>query len=395
MNDSKSLRLFFIRYRESLLLFLLSTASLIGLLFFRLGSLVPGLSTDEAKSLAASTSFRLLINNPLYLPYKIVIYGLFRLHHTNIFMLRSISALFVLIMVYLFYYTLRQWYTQRTAILGTALFATSSWLLHYARLAQPDILYISFVAALAYGTWLQHTKRDSLAIIVGCLLSVFLVYIPGLIWLVVLGGWWQRKSILEHYKRHTVSGLTGITSAMALLLPLIYGLAQHPRLIRQLLGLQQTGSPKLVTVFHRIAVLPYHLFVHADVRPAIWLGNLPLLDIFALVMLVLGIYAFYFMKRLDRSKLLVGIIIVSLILIGLGVVNSIILLPVAYILVTSGIGLLLQQWFTVFPRNPLAGLIGTTLISLSVLMAVYYQINHYYIAWPSDPDTKRVFVIHP
>ena len=395
MTVSKKIRLRVIRLRNPLILFAASSVGLVGLLFFRLKSSVPGLSASEAASLASSVSWSQIINNPLNMPYKLAVFGLVKWQHGGVFMLRSVSAIFAIAMIYLFYYVLRQWYARRTAILGTTLFATSSWLLHYARLAQPDIMYIALIAAITYGTWLRQTKKTSLVIVVGGLLAVFLLYIPGLIWLVIAGGWWQRRSIFKHYRHYTVTGLIMITVSAGLLVPLIYGLATHPNLIRQLFGLQLPGYPDVWAVLRSIAIIPYQLAVHANVNPVVWLGNLPLLDVFALAMLVLGIYKHFFMRGLDRARVLLGIAVISVVLIGFGIVNTIILLPVLYILVASGIGLMLQQWFTVFPRNPLAGLIGTTLISLAVLMTMFYHINHYYIAWPNSNDTKSVFIVKP
>jgi len=396
MNASKRLRISVIRLREPVIAYLFGFAAVITLLFFRLGSLVPGLSSSEANSLAQSKNLHLLINNPLNLPYKLVEFGLISWHHADAFTLRAISVVFTLLMIYLFYYTLHHWYAERTAILGTALFASSSWLLHYARLAQPDILYISLVAALAYGTWLRRTKRNGLAIAVGGLLAVFLIYIPGLIWLVLLGGWWQQKTLLKHYKHHTLSGVAVLSISAALLVPLFYGLVIHPQLIRPLLGIQLTGIPQPLSILRHILNIPYQLFLRADTNPTVWLGRLPLLDVFAIVMLALGSYAYYFLRQLDRAKVLLGIIVISIALISLhGGVNILVLLPVLYVVVAAGIALLLQQWFTVFPRNPLAGLIGTVLISLTVLLAIFYHVNHYFIAWPNDPATKQAFIIHP
>ena len=394
MNVSKRLRLNLIRLREPLVGYITGLSFVLFLLFFRLGSLVNGLSTSEARTLEQSRSLRQLIENPLNLPYKLVEFGLIKWHHASAFGLRSISVVFTLIIVCLFYYTLRSWYARRTAILGTTLFATSSWLMHYARLAQPDILYISIIAVLAYGTWLRQTKKSGLAIIIGGLLAVFLVYIPGFIWFVLLGGLWQRKMIFKHYKLRTMTGFLSIFMSCALLVPLIYGLALYPGQIRQLLGLQLVGLPNFLDILHRIIKIPYLLFVRADYSPVTWLGHLPLLDILVIVMLLLGLYAYYFLRELDRSRAMLGISLVSVILIGLhGGVSMLILMPIIYILVAAGIALLIQQWLTVFPRNPLAGAIGTVMISLSVMLAVYYNVNHYFIAWPNNPDTKKAFII--
>jgi hypothetical protein len=57
------------------------------------------------------------------------------------------------------------------------------------------------------------------------------------------------------------------------------------------------------------------------------------------------------------------------------------------------VALLLQQWFTVFPRNPLARLIGVLMVSLLVVLSAYYNTRHYFVAWPKNSQTEQVFGI--
>jgi hypothetical protein len=87
-----------------------------------------------------------------------------------------------------------------------------------------------------------------------------------------------------------------------------------------------------------------------------------------------------------------GIIILSLILTVLnGWLAMTIALPMFFVLVSAGLALFLQQWFTVFPRNPLARTVGITVVSFVVVLAGYYNLRHYFVAWPRNPDTRQVF----
>jgi uncharacterized protein YqhQ len=68
-----------------------------------------------------------------------------------------------------------------------------------------------------------------------------------------------------------------------------------------------------------------------------------------------------------------------------------ILIPFAYILIAAGITFMLQQWFTVFPRNPVAKNIGVAIMTLAVVTTTFYHINHYYVAWPNAPQTIKTY----
>jgi hypothetical protein len=66
-------------------------------------------------------------------------------------------------------------------------------------------------------------------------------------------------------------------------------------------------------------------------------------------------------------------------------------MPFIFIMVAGGMALMLQQWFTVFPYNPVAKTLGAILMTLAVLVTSYYTITQYYIAWPNAPETKTVY----
>ncbi len=396
MSLSKRFHVFFIRVSSPLVWGLAALGGIGFLLYFRIGSLVPGWSQAELDFLNQSSTAQGILHNPLNAPYKIAEFALLKLHHGGPLAMRSLSALVGLASIALFYYVVRQWHTDRVALMSVVLLATSSWFLGSARIALPTILYTFLIAAIAYGTWIRSTKKSGLALFVGAGLAAFLIYIPGLVWFVLVGGLWQYKALFAHYKDRAFLGFLAIIMGCVLLLPLVYGLAQHPQLIRSFGGLPPQQWPDALTIGKNILYVPYHLVVHSALSPVFGIGNLPLLDVFTTAMAALGIYAYFFRRQLDRTKLLVGAVILGVALVGLGGgVDTLILLPFIYLFAAGGITLMLQQWFTVFPLNPLARIIATTLMTAVVLMASFYHINRYFIAWPNTPVTKQTFYIRP
>lgn len=377
---------------EPLLGFTAGGALILALLFFKLGNLVPGFSASEITSIHESSSLNAILSNPINAPYKIINLTLTHFHFTSPFALRSVSVLFALITIALFYYVLSRWHTPRIAILGTVLLATSSLFLHYARLAEPAITGTLLLGAFAYGTWLHATKRPRIALIIGTLLTIALLYVPGLIWFAVIGCVWQRKLLLKSFKHSPILGSTLILFGLLLLAPLGYALYIEPSLIKQLIGLPAHTIPSVFDYLRNVANVFASLIIRGPSDPVVWLGRLPLLDIFTFTMCLVGIFAAFSKRQLDRKKMLIGSIIVGILLIGLGGSVSItILIPFIYILASSGITLILQQWFTVYPRNPIARTLGASILTIAVLMTCFYHINSYFIAWPNAPETKQAF----
>ncbi len=367
-----------------------------GLLFYKLGSLVPGFSPTEVANLAQHQSLRAIANNPLNAPYKILHFILNSIYHQSPLASRAISSVIGLVTVGLFYYVVSRWHSRNTAILGTILFATSSWFLHFARLATPDVFLTLLVAALAYGAWIRKTQRSSLVIALGVVIICLLAYIPGLVWFLIFGIIWQRRAIDSHIKHAQIALLPATILGLALLAPLVIALTRQPQLLKPFAGLPSHSLPPAYDIFRHIINVPFQIFFRGPNDPTIWLGRLPLLDLFSASMSILGVYAIYYRLKLDRTKLIIGALVIGGVLVGLqGPVSSVLLLPFIYFLVTAGIAYMLNQWFSVFPRNPLAKTIGTSLIVITVALSSYYNLRHYFIAWPNAPVTKQTFNQQP
>jgi hypothetical protein len=364
----------------------------IALLSFRLGTLTPNLSQPEVESRTASRSVRTMASNPLHIHQKTGQYLMQKAGQTHPAAMRLPSVIVALAVVVAMYALLKLWYTRRIALLGSLLVITSSWFLHAARLAAPDINYmIPFVFAI--GAVLLVKKRLSL---IGSVLLAFfaatLIYVPGMIWLLLAGILWQRRTIKHSIKRLTLQWRASLGIACLLcLLPLVWAFSQHPNLILTWLGLPET-IPSFTAYVRNFIDIPIRLFIKNEVNPVYGLGQLPLLDAFTGAMTVLGLFASYFRLRLERTKLVLGAGVIGSILVALGgPVSMTILLPSVYILAASGVALMIQQWLTVFPRNPFARWLGIVLVTTAVCMTGFYQGSRYFIAWAKAPETRAVF----
>jgi hypothetical protein len=374
----------------------LSLVAIGALLLYRLVSLVPNFSQAEIATRISSSSLHNIVHDPLFAPYKLLQYVLLRLHHTGPFAMRFVSVLFGIAAIYTMYYVLRYWHSRRVALMGTALFAASSWFLHYARLATPSITYTLLLTTLAYGTWIRHTRKPGLAVLIGAALGCLLIYTPGLVWFAVLGLVWQRRSIAKLLSKAPKLAVLAMVGLIVSLLPLAYAITQNVDLLRSLAGLPVDIWPTVQQLWHNFVDLADLLLFRGNRVAMVGIIGLAMLDIFAIAMLVLGIYDYVYMRKLDRMKMIGGTIVLGTILICLGgLVSSILLAPFLYVLIAAGIGWLLEQWFTVFPRNPLVRGVGLTLMVAVVAISCWYQLTRYFVAWPHTKETRQVFSIKP
>jgi hypothetical protein len=289
------------------------------------------------------------------------------------------------------FFVLREWYTTRVAILGTGLYMTSAWILHIGRLATPEATFLLIMPVVWAVLWLYFTTLHKSALAVLAVLTAMCFYIPGFLWLILFISIWQHKRIWKEIKNVPVwFRILCLLFMLIILAPLARAVVLHPSVGLEVLGLP-SRLPAIQTLWHNIIHIPGSFILSAPYDPVRWLGHLPLLDIFCVVMAIFGAYSLRFRMKEVRSQLVVGGGVILFVLVALGGIPITVLFLPIFVLIADGIAFLLQQWFTVFPKNPFARVVATTTISLTVLFVSFYHINHYFIAWPQNPATRAAY----
>lgn len=362
------------------------------LLFFQIGSLTNfKLSPLETETIASAASLRAILENSLYLPLKLLTYLLSFIPMDAVFLRFASSIIGGLTAIY-FYIILRKLHTRRITALAIVLFVTSSWFLQSARVITPVVMALYSATALVFASlWLPHAKYKKLAFVFATTVAASLVYTPGFLPLLLLLLVLKPKRFLGVLK--SVPVWLVVFSAILFLVmigPLIYSLIFGTLPVRTYLGIPLIIEP--LEWLKRLLIIPAYLFARGPLQPVFNVARLPLLDIFTTILAVLGAYSYYHQRKLSRTGLLVILSAFACVMIALnGPLWLPLLMPVVYILVAMGIAILLQQWFTVFPRNPLARGIGIVILCLSLATVSVYHVSRYFVAWPNTTATKITF----
>ncbi len=372
--------------------FVLVSVVVCGVLGFRIGALTKAASLPEKEYIASVDSAKKIARNPVLVVHKLPTYVLFKLGAKRVTLYRLVSAAFTALAVVSCFFILREWFSDRIALLGTGLFLSSAWVLHIGRLATPEASYFLILPLTWAAIWLYATTLRKTALIVLSLLSGLSFYIPGFGLLLIAVAIWQRKRIWVELKQVPVwFRIACAAGILLLLLPLILASIRQPDILLLAAGLP-SNMPAIANIGRQAVAVPEYLLVRGPHDAVRWLGRLPLLDAFSSVMLLLGIYNLRFTWRLVRSQLLFAGAIYFGLLVSLGGPMTItILIPIVYVLIAAGITFLLQQWYGVFPRNPIARGIASTLVVFVVLLTSAYHLTHYFVAWPGAPETKAHF----
>ncbi len=373
-------------------------AALAWLMLYRLGSLVSGLSLTEQHAATSPVGWHGLYHDALYLPLKVLRsldFYIFPQHGLTLTRLPNtfFGALTIISLTWLVWL----WHNRRTALIAGLLFAAGAWTLHVSRLASFDVLYLwALPSILLMNVALQRKPDKAYSVYGNVVLWGLLLYVPGMIWFLIINWYFQRKYIAkgwQHFNRWWQRFAYFLLSLVWL--PLLIVNVTQVSILKTWLGLPLHLDPPLTIAKHFIGVF-VHLFVRGPEYPQLWLGKTPILDIFTLAMCLMGLYFYSKNRQASRSRMLGSFFIVGAILIALaGPVGLSVLVPLLYVVAATGVAYLLHEWLQVFPLNPIARGVGLGLVTLAVVLACTYNLRAYFVAWPHNKTTQTVFRYHP
>lgn len=350
------------------------------------------LSKPEVATIESSSSGKQIWNNPLFLPIKIPQYALIKARLTSVTSMRAVSSFYGIIFVILFFMLAKLWFSPKIAWVSSAMLLSSGLFLNYTRLSTTDILVpLGLLGIIWSAWWIFQSKKTNVKIVSSMIILASSLYIPGLIWFVMFIFFAQGRRLSSVFKKTNVSSIVIATVFLiALLIPLVRSLFLHPNLILEWLAIPSIFN---LTIFLRnLIMVPASLIVRSPFDPIYNLGRLPYLDILTVALLILGTYAFLIRYSLVRTRLLAGAICVAWLLIATqNELRINLLLPLIYLMVAGGIMFILQQWYSVFPKNPIARMSAIVMILAVVSISVFYNSTRYFVAWSNNPITNKVF----
>ncbi len=374
---------------------ILATALFYGLFLFRMSSMMPQFAPVEVATHISATSLRALWDNPVNAPYKLLVWLPNKFITESLQVTRIAASIFGAVTIWLFFLLLKQRYSLRQAVFGTAIFATSSAFLHASRLGAPYILQTIMLLPFLLPLLWYHPKvpRNLVAYIMIALFAVGL-YVPGFVWFVLAAFIIYRRHLFRVISATSNKHLAiaGVFS-LVLMAPIIWSSAHDLGVLRELLGFgpQLPSLGEFASALARnIEALVWKSQLGADVS----LVGAPFLSAVDGILALFGAYHLWSQKpRLASTFYISGIVVLAVLLASLGgSVQLIMAVPFIYLFVAAGIYYLLNEWLKVFPRNPVAKRSAVAVILVLVGISCIFHLRAYYVAWPHNQQTKQLFV---
>ena len=351
-------------------------------------------SISEVTASQQAQSWHNLYNDPVNIPYNTLVWLGATLGHHSFALNRVVAALFALGAVGLFFYIVRSWMSTRVAFLSTILFICANGFLHTARLGTAAVLQFGILFFFALPIIIHNVSPGwrRRAVYGASAIFATLLYIPGMLWQLLLTLAMRRKRFMRIWQALTLLQKTLLSLAlMAVMAPLVWAGVRNWHVFTELLGLPSV-MPSLEQVFDNAQTLVSTLVFHSGFSPEYVTHGGALLTIAELLLLTLGVYAQVKPPRHKTNYYLIGATIIATILILVsGSTFLPTLVPLLYLYIAGGIYYFLNEWLTVFPRNQFAKAIGVTVVVLVVVLVSFYHIRSYFVAWPNSKQTKIVY----
>ncbi len=362
--------------------------------FWHLGSSPANLSPAEAATRATS-NITSIYHNPLNAPWRLAQAGLLQIKFNSHFLARLPSAIFGIMFMVLFYWLIKGWFGRPIGFLSTALLVTTPFFILLARNGTPKIMYLMPIAIIASCLYVEKSEGSKLAWLAFTICIAASLYIPGMIYLLLLGLLVRRLKLLDNTDEiDSILFFAGLCLLFLILAtPLVWACVQDPKLVKQLMLIPSKFGTAVASL-KDFAWMLLALGVKTRQHQNLTINRLPIFNIAQVGLAFIGSYVMW--ERL-RTKFLWLVLIVLMVCAAASLNNSFYLLAIAlpFIAILVGLGLryLYVEWVHVFPLNPIPRYFAITLMGALVLMHIIYGVRFGLVAWPHSVAVQQLYVI--
>lgn len=286
---------------------------------------------------------------------------------------------------------LRRWFRPNIALLATVIMITTGQFLYVAQSGTASISYILWpVWLLLTATMITSSPRHKrFWKVMFFIVMPLSLYTPLNIYLVLAI---FSAGILHPHVRYVLKRMPRshlamlVVGSLVISAPLAYLIGVRPQLALELLGAPASWPPD-IWQNGKILVQQYLNFI----SPQSGVLMTPVLGLGSIALILIGAWQLFTIRYTARSYTLTAWIVLLLpVLVINPFYTSVTFVPLL-LLVASGMGYLLREWYGMFPRNPYARFVGIVPLTILVAGLVVTGSNRYFDGYRYDPDTASSF----
>lgn len=338
---------------------------------------------ESAKSSANINFTNIFSGEIINLPFRLLqnlsisIFGLSNFSIKLPAILISIATVFAVIKLS------HTWFSKGTATLAAILAIASGQFFFIAQNGTAEILYIFYPILLIWlGAKFLETKKKRTLLPLATVLALSF-YTPLSIYIVLAFG----LTILAHpHLRFALNReiekkkrIIAVATFGVILLPLAIAVVRDFSIIKTIFGV-----PNSLNIFENIGVLISNLFSFSSKNSGGVIS--PIISPPVLILIAIGLYFTFNAKHTAKSYLVnIWLIILLLVCVINPNLTAILFTPIL-ILTITGLQSLIQTWYTIFPQNPYARVLGLIPISFFVISLLLTSLNNFRQNYVYSPE---------
>lgn len=339
-----------------------------------------GLSELELHSLSLSGTFS-FPSSFIDLPYHFLQSISVHFFGPGTFGVRLISIILGILTGGLVVASIKKLVHSNVAIISGLIVSSSVFFLNYARLGAPMIMsmFLLALAIFAISQYVTNKKHRTIWLIITIFATIIGAYSPLGIYLLlalILIGIFHPSARAQIKKLKIWQWLITVVIGTSLLLPLIFAIINQTSILLELLGINSlVYSP--TDIWHNIQalIMPWSIDSFGLVTP--------FFNIVEIALIILGIVTLARQFFSARSQLFLGLGLLAFIISILDITNSYILFIPYVFLMSFGIQTIIRKWYSIFPFNPYAkmvGLIPIGVLTFSLILTnfAWYNTSNFY-----------------
>ena len=279
------------------------------------------------------------------------------------------------------------WFERGTATLAAVIAITSSQFFFIAQNGTPEILYVFYpIVLILSGALFLKTKKIS-ALIISASTLVFNFYTPLNIYVIIalaltiLAHPHLRFSLIREVRKNKlIAGAILVVGAI----PLAIAVLNDFSIVKNIFGI-----PESLTMFENLGVLLSNLLSFSSKSSGGVIS--PIISPPVLILIAIGLYFTLSAKHTTKSYLInIWTIILLLVCVINPNLTAILFTPIL-ILTITGLQSLIQTWYTIFPQNPYARVLGLIPISFFVVSLLLTSLNNFHQNYIYSPEIVSNF----
>ena len=372
---------------------------LLSVAFFLLLTLLPGvaptgLSDAEMDSAVQASNLQsgfIKQGNVIDLPYYALQKGSIAVFGLNLFAIKLPSIIIAVLAALFIVLLLNRWFKNDVAIVGSILTVLSTAFLFLATSGTPAIMYIFWLALILWlGSKIVGNNNVSPLLVISFFVSVALsLYTPYLAYVALAIA---VAGLMHPHLRFALKQLKLYQLILCILIlilaaaPLVSSCIINPATLKNLVLASSVDFSSFIANITN-AFAPFFSFSLA--YSSVYLA--PLFGLATVALVIIGILASAGKMFMSRNTIVSLLVIFSIILSGFSPSVAIsIIIPIA-ILSAAGIESIIEKWYTLFPENPYAHLLGIVPMVAVMIFIISSGLSHFIFGYHYIPRVVNNF----